>query len=99
LVHSLIVKFTYDHSTGLYGAELQNGAKFAVRREDISGKLENALNLFRRGVIALLEDQPLRMSVDKKQERETLQALTEGRPVQRVGPIRKPKLNLDDLDI
>lgn len=49
----LFVTFTYDHSSGVFYANLSNGARFAVSREHVSGKLENALNLHKKAVIAL----------------------------------------------
>lgn len=49
----LFITFTYDHSAGCFYAQLSNGSRFAVERTHVSGKLENALNLHKRGVIAL----------------------------------------------
>lgn len=49
----LFVTFTYDHSSGVYHAKLPNGSAFAVERNHVGGKLENALSLFKRAVIAL----------------------------------------------
>lgn len=49
----LFVTFTYDHSAGVYYAQLSNGSRFVVERQHISGKLENALTLHKRAVIAL----------------------------------------------
>lgn len=49
----LFVTFTYDHGAGIFHANLSNGARFAVSREHVGGKLENALNLHKRAVIAL----------------------------------------------
>jgi hypothetical protein len=49
----LFVTFTYDHAAGVFYAQLSNGSRFVVERQHISGKLENALNLHKRGVIAL----------------------------------------------
>lgn len=49
----LFVTFTYDHAAGVFYAQLSNGSRFAVERTHVSGKLENALNLHKRGVIAL----------------------------------------------
>lgn len=49
----LFVTFTYDHAAGVFYANLSNGARFAVSREHVGGKLENALNLHKKAVIAL----------------------------------------------
>lgn len=49
----LFVTFTYDHAAGVFYATLSNGARFAVSREHVGGKLENALNLHKKAVIAL----------------------------------------------
>ena len=49
----LFVTFTYDHAVGVFYARLANGSSFAVDRSHIGGKLENALNLFKQGVIAV----------------------------------------------
>lgn len=49
----LFVTFTYDHAAGVFYANLSNGARFAVERQHVSGKLENALNLHKQAVIAL----------------------------------------------
>jgi hypothetical protein len=49
----LFVTFTYDHAAGVFYANLSNGARFAVDRSHVGGKLENALNLHKRAVIAL----------------------------------------------
>lgn len=50
----LRVDFTYDHTSGMFHAHLENGAVIPVSRNDISGKLENTLKLFSNAVIALL---------------------------------------------
>lgn len=49
----LFVTFTYDHAAGVFYANLSNGARFAVDRSHVGGKLENALKLHQRAVIAL----------------------------------------------
>lgn len=49
----LFVTFTYDHAAGVFYAHLSNGSRFAVERQHVSGKLENALNLHKQAVIAL----------------------------------------------
>lgn len=48
----LFLTFTYDHASGVFFAQLSNGARFAVERSHVGGKLENALSLFKRQVIA-----------------------------------------------
>lgn len=47
------VMFTYDHASGLYTAHLPNGARIQFDNGAVSGRLQNALSLFKRGVIAL----------------------------------------------
>lgn len=49
----LFLTITYDHAAGVFYAQLPNGARFCVERQHIGGRLENALNLFKQGVIAL----------------------------------------------
>ena len=49
----LFVTFTYDHASGLYQAQLPNSARFTFDDSNVSGKLQNALSLFKRAVIAL----------------------------------------------
>lgn len=49
----LFVTFTYDHAAGVFYANLSNGARFAVERTHVGGKLENALSLHKKAVIAL----------------------------------------------
>lgn len=49
----LFVTFTYDHAAGVFYAQLPNKARFAVERVHVGGRLENALNLFKQGVINL----------------------------------------------
>lgn len=49
----LFITFTYDHSAGVFYAQLSNGSRFAVERAHIGGKLENALSLHKRACIAI----------------------------------------------
>jgi len=94
----------YDPIADIFQAELENGAKFTFKRQDVGGKLENNLTLYRHAVIAFLEDKPLRPTSDKKRERNDLMRLSAGKNVQVVG-LRKNKvkidldsISLDDLD-
>lgn len=102
VIAPLKMAFEYNHATGNYSCTLDNGAKFTVRREDLGGKLENALNLYRKGVIAALENKPLRPIVDKSREREEVRRMTEGLPVNRAeirGRSGRPIVDLNDLEI
>lgn len=47
----LPLTFTYDHASGLFWAQIPNGARFTVTRDEVSGKLAANLDLFRRAVI------------------------------------------------
>jgi hypothetical protein len=96
---SLKLSIDYDHASGLFEASLENGTRFKFTRNDIGGKLENALTLYRRAVVSLLEDKPLRKS-SKNEERQQLMELSAGRSVSVVGVKRKKeKINLDSLEI
>jgi hypothetical protein len=53
---SLLVKFTYDHTHGVYYGQIGNGLKFLVRREHVGGSLENALKTFKRAEIEANSD-------------------------------------------
>lgn len=102
MVAPLKMAFEYNHATGNFQCTLENGARFPVRREDLNGKLENALNLYRKGVIAALEDKPLRPIVDKSKERAEVRRLTEGMAVNRAeirAKAGRPIVDLNDLEI
>jgi len=47
----ITITFTYDHASGLYYGRIGKGAKFPVRRQDVGGRLENALTQFKKAVI------------------------------------------------
>lgn len=95
----LKIEVEYDHVSGGFTARLENGASFTFTRSDISGKLENNLDLYRRAVIRLLEGEPLPTSSKKDSRREVIE-LSAGKHVNVVGVKKKlTKLNLDDLEI
>lgn len=52
-VAALNMAWTYDATAGVYRVTLENGASFTVGRHEVSGKLENALNLYRKATIAV----------------------------------------------
>ena len=52
LREALPVLFYYDHSSGLFSARLPNGATIPIDRNQISGRFSNALELFKKQVIA-----------------------------------------------
>ena len=91
------------HAPGVFEATLENGARFIFRREDVSGKLENNLTLYRQAVASLIEGKPLReASTDKSRERKALMALSAGKSVEVIGVRanrREGPLSLDDLEI
>lgn len=96
----LNLSIEWDHVSGLFEATLSNGARFTFRREDVSGKLENNLTLYRQAVASLIEGKPLRPSSDKNSERRELMLLSAEKAVTVVGVKRsKVEVNLDDLDI
>lgn len=99
----LKLSIEYDHTSGLYQATLENGARFQFRREDVGGKLENNLDLYRRAVISLIEDKVLHHVGDKAKERRDLMLLSAGKSptviaVRKNIASRRP-INLDDLEI
>lgn len=94
----LTITFTYDHASGLFFARLENGARFAVRRQDLSGKLENALTLFRRGVVAAESGK----YVQKPRGSSDLTYSYDESQVQRCGIIQEldlPEISLEDLEL
>lgn len=95
----LKLEFEYDHVSGLYEVKLENGARFSVKREDISGKLENNLDLYRRAVISLMEDKAEFKASNKFKDREELMKLSAGKSIQVVGKKSKVKPSLDDLEL
>jgi len=94
----LRIDFTYDHTSGLYYANLENGAVIPVSRNDVGGKLENTLNLFRRGVIAIEHPDQHRTKADHSNDAELIRQAEELGMVQVVGVIKSPEINLDLLD-
>lgn len=51
--HRLTLSISYDHALGKWWANLENGARFLIEPQHVSGKLENCLKLFSRQVIAM----------------------------------------------
>ena len=96
----LKIEVEWLHAPGLFEAKLENGARFTFRREDIGGKLENNLTLYRQAVAQAIKGKALRPSGDKDKERKDIIRLSAEKAVQVVG-VKRPKvdLNLDDLDI
>jgi hypothetical protein len=94
----LRIDFTYDHTSGLYYANLENGAVISVSRSDVGGKLENALNLFRRGVIAIEHPDERRPGVDSSKDADLIRDAEALGMVQVVGVIKTPEIDLSLLD-
>lgn len=49
---TLTLAITYNHASGFFTARLPSGASFSFDIKSVSGKLENNLRLFARGVVA-----------------------------------------------
>lgn len=95
----LNLSIEYNHVSGNFEAKLENGAGFTFSRSDVSGKLENNLDLYRRAVIRLLDGEPLPHHTKKDARREVIE-LSAGKHVNVVGVRKKlTKLDLDDLEI
>lgn len=94
----LVLSIEYDAISDLFEATLENKARFTFSRSDINGKLESNLTLYRRAVIAALEDKPLSVG-SKQKDRKELMELCAGKSVQVVGRVKRTKLSLDDLEI
>jgi hypothetical protein len=47
----LNLSVSYDHASGLFSAHLENGACITFSKSDVTGRLQNTLTLFARGVI------------------------------------------------
>lgn len=98
----LFVTFTYDHAAGIFYANLSNGARFAVSREHVGGKLENALNLHKKSVIALnsgkyVQARGSRGEVTYTYSDEQIRRFTEaGHPNVQLPPL---ELDLSDLEL
>lgn len=98
----LFVTFTYDHASGFFYARLPNGAKLPVAREHVGGKLENALNLFKRAVIDLNSGKYVQVRGDKAELRYTYSEeqirrfKANGHPDVELPPL---ELDLDDLEL
>jgi hypothetical protein len=73
----LIVAFEWDHVSGTWAAHLENGATIPVARDQIGGKLSNALNLFRSGVIARIEERKRNMGRPIRVEDQDMRAAIE----------------------
>ena len=88
----LSISFTWDQASGMFFARLSNGACFPVRRTEVSGKLENALTLYRRACVELV---PRRNAFDLPKDRRP--AVYDESKVQVCGVT--PKASLSDLEI
>jgi len=92
----LKVVFEWDHVAGIWQAHLANGVTIPVAREHIGGKLSNALNLFRSGVIARIEERKRTMgrpvAVEDRQMRALIEAaVAEGRVTTIKPPEKAPR--------
>lgn len=95
----LKLEIEYIHSDGHFECKLENGARFIFKREDVSGKLENNLDLYRRAVINLMEDKGTFKASSKLKDREELMRLSAGKSIEVVGKKPKVKVDLADLKI
>lgn len=87
----LRVAFEWEHVSGMWIAHLDNGASIPMAREQIGGKLSNALNLFRTGVIARIEDRKRSvMGRPAHLESDTRRAIDEAIAQGRVKVIKPP---------
>jgi hypothetical protein len=91
----LFITFTYNHGTGTYTAHLPNGASFRVERQHVGGKLENALNLFKRQVIDLNSGRYIQ---SKNAKGELVYSYDETK-VRKFKPNGDPALDLPDLEL
>ena len=87
----LSIEFTWDHAAGHFVARLPNGASFCVERRHVSGKLENALNLFRGACVKLSEGQKPKATAD------WLPYTYDEAQIQVVGVVKPIPLTLEDL--
>jgi hypothetical protein len=94
----LHIDFSYDHTSGLYYAHLENGAVIPISRNDVSGKLENTLNLFRRGVIAIEHPDESRTPKDRSKDVDLINEAVALGMVQTVGVIKPAEIDLSLLD-
>lgn len=94
----LRIDFIYDHTSGLYYACLENGARIPVSRNDVGGKLENTLNLFRRGVIAVEYPDESRTPKDQSKDVDLINEAVALGMVQTVGVIKPAEIDLSLLD-
>lgn len=65
---SLTITFTWDNTTGIFYGTLPSGARFAVSRSEVSGKLESNLTLFRQAVTPLSDGRSFRSKDDVRRE-------------------------------
>lgn len=96
------MSISYDVASDLFSAKLENGAQFTFSRSDVGGKLNNSLELYRKGVIAFSNENtyvPKDRSYSKEEERRFLEEAMAGKPISIVGVKKILELNLDDLEI
>lgn len=89
---TLTITFEYDVRAGLYFGTLENGARFAVRKEEIGGKLESNLSLFRKQVVDFSDNGPVRPTPFPRKQVDPV-------PVKRFNSKGKAILTLEDLDL
>jgi hypothetical protein len=90
----LHLTITYDSVSDLFSARLASGAEFTFSRENISGKLENNLSLFRR---AALRQETGRFVPERKTKSQIQAEIDALCPY--VPPKTLLKLTLEDLDL
>lgn len=90
---TLTVAFSWDNVAGIFWGTLPSGARFAVSRTDIGGKLEANLTLFRQAVTPVSDSR--RISQAKEEIRKEISNLDLSQVQRFVGG----KHVLDDLEI
>jgi hypothetical protein len=98
-VPRLTVSFEWDHAAGLFYAHLSNGTRIPVKREHITGRLENALTLFRNGVAAQAEGRTYVPKEPKGDFGAAIQAALAAGRVTRVSRTGKVEISLEELGL
>lgn len=93
------IQFTYDHASGLFTAHMANGASFTLDKANVSGRLQNALTLFARGVVAAEGGKWAKPIKNVGEVREHQYDETQVKRYSTRGRRVLPELNLDDLQL
>jgi hypothetical protein len=95
LRQTLPVLFSYDHASGMFRAQLPNGARFDFPKGAVSGKVENMLTLFQRQVIDLNSGK----YVQARNKKGELVYTYDESQVKRYARNGLPEIDLDDLEL